>query len=178
MYQIDSDDRFPPWISPLYPSYIGSTDVYHCPMDKNENKTPQQWDPHPLDNDPPNKFSAAYDRPGSTGRYGQNPNSDVIEISYFYEFSQATCNWGWGKTKNKTVPANSASWEEVKMRQLIDKDGNEIAGDKYDESLFPMIRCFWHMRGTENSSAPAYNVSMLGNVFQSRLEWELGVWSP
>jgi len=164
-YQNDFHDRFPPWISTLYPNYVSSTKIYRCREDRNPPDTlPENWISHPLGH-----FSEAYDRPGSKSFYdpsGNNPNPAVTKISYFYEFSEAPCSW----------KGNTASWNEVKM-QSIRSEVNPYTDSPFSKALsfFPVLRCGWHM---DNQEQPYLNVSLSGNCFYSSMEWEKAVWKP
>jgi prepilin-type N-terminal cleavage/methylation domain-containing protein len=172
MYRNDSQDRMPPWISQLYPDYLETDRVYHCPSDKwgapDGNKpgvtSAAEWKARP-----DGQFSEAYDRPGNTGVH-TNPNNDVKFISYFYEFSDADCSWSWGGV--------SGTWAEVKDEQM--RTGN--SGDPYDPSEFPAVRCSWHLNRkksvTDPTNQPVLNVAYAGNFCLSMNEWEKGVWSP
>ncbi|MFA4945804.1 MAG: DUF1559 domain-containing protein [Lentisphaeria bacterium] len=157
MYRQDYEERMPPWISTLFPDYIEAEGSYHCPDDGNPPNTPDnQWNPRlTMPGDP---FAEAFDRPGSVGKYGNNPNPAVHRISYFYECSEATCSWSYNGV--------TGTWGEVKAEQR----------KEYDESLFPIIRCSWHRRPAKDG--PVFNVSWLSNVFESKDKWEDGVWVP
>ena len=169
LYRDDNNDHFAPWVSRLYPSYITTTAIYHCPFDGNPPDTPPvQWATHPDGNT--SEFSNAYDRPGNLGLYGGNPNPDVERISYFYEFSEAPCNWAIGGE------LGTRSWNEVK-REAMTNDINPYTNVKFAANLstFPSLRCRWH--GTPaNNYAPYLNLSVLGNCFWSLLEWEQDAW--
>ena len=51
---------------------------------------------------------------------------------------------------------------------------------EWDESSFPAIRCFWHVKTRINGAqaVPVYNVAYAGNFFMSKMTWEEGQWSP
>ncbi len=159
MYRDDNEDHMPPWISTLFPYYLETTGVYHCLADGNSDSTPDgAWDPHPWDGS--NPYEEAYDRTGSHGET-MDPNPAVQRISYFYEFSDATCSWEYNGV--------SGTWTAVKAEQM----------KEYDPTLFPVVRCFWHLRsGPHHNQAPVLNAAYAGNVFLSKLKWEDGVWTP
>ncbi len=174
MYQ--GDYNYPsPWISTLYPDYVGSEEVYHCPGDLNDGATaPSNWVSRP-DGD---EYTEAYDRPGNTGVHGFDPNPDVTRISYFYECSDAACSWTW-----PGAPANP-SWGEVKMAQLKQRDKTDPDYGPYLETEFPVIRCFWHVKNVkqifyndkgyhQEKSVPVLNIAWAGNFFHSSPEWEV-----
>lgn len=163
MYRDDNNEKMSPWLSTLYPQYLNAVGVYRCAADTNKNVAPDQWDPRILLTTDTNNYSAAYDRPGSTGKYGNAPNPDVhnilatknLGISYFYECSEAVCDkWSWPGT------ANDATWAEKKYAQM----------PSYDATAFPVTRCFFHIEIKRDF--PVFNVSWLGNVFEGHSHWE------
>ncbi|MCK5803299.1 MAG: type II secretion system protein [Lentisphaeria bacterium] len=169
MYRDDFEEEFPSWISRLYSSYLETPEVFRCPADENPEATAEKdWDPHPEDSD---QFAAAYDRTGNTKGVYQNPNSDVPRISYFYEFSGAKCSWNLAGSGL----SGTYTWAQLKDYQLKHGDG----GNPYDETIFPVLRCFWHLRrGRNMDRAPVLNVSYAGNVVLTCLQWENGQWTP
>jgi len=186
IYRDENDENMSPWLSSLYPLKTESTEIYRCLDDKNDpNDTdPEAWDPHWYD---ANQFTGAYDRPANAagaakvGLHGMPNNPDVTQISYFYEFSDATCNWSLDAPEANALLPNPKSWAQLKYIQMKHGgDGTHAFGNPYDETLFPMLRCFWHERtqiGTDNG-APVFNMAYAGNFFLSRQYWEAGVWSP
>ncbi len=174
MYRDDNDDKMVPWISCLYPDYIPSKKVYMCPSDGNDpGRPPQQWRARK-----DNQFHEAYDRLGATPASGLMPrNNDIKKSSYFYECSHAPCSFA----------PSYHSWSEYKEKQLrgdaptYPPDG---PGHPWDPTLFPVLRCFWHinrlgqMSAIGNNALPVLNVSYGGNTFMSKAEWEAGVWTP
>ncbi len=178
-YKHDNNDGDVYWVSCLYSDYMKSTQIYLCPSDGNDSKTaPNAWLAR-VDQ----QHSEVYDRAGNTGIH-VNPNTIVGSVSYFYEFSDADCNWnltGSGLTSPYT-------WAQLKNIQLKNGgDGTHAVGEGYDPTLFPVIRCFWHVknlknyspsRNIPNSEAPVLNVGFAGNYFMSRGKWEDGVWEP
>lgn len=193
MYMGEYDNQTAPWLSTLYPDYLGSTDVYRCPNDLNPgDRPPSQWLSRPDGN-----FGSAYDRPGNTGLYGNDPNPDVTKISFFYEMSEASCDWAWPTRLNPDEligGSNAASWAEVKKAQLrIHATGYDATGTPtgfavggYAPTEFPIVRCSWHVGDVrrilntagaefdENRSIPFLNIAYAGNVFRSSPQWEQG----
>ena len=111
-YRGDFNDRMPPWISTIYPDYMSAEKSYHCPKDGNGPGTAaKDWKARE-----DNEYHASYDRPGNTG-VTQNPNTDVDanpgkavdKISYFYEFSDALCEFGTDADKTKSWNAKKES---------------------------------------------------------------------
>jgi prepilin-type N-terminal cleavage/methylation domain-containing protein len=170
MYRNDFHDRMPPWISVLYPSYVGTDKTFHCPKDGNEPDTAVgNWIARP-----DKKYDEAYDRPGKVGVHGNPTNSDVEKISYFYEFTEAPCTFA-----TEIGESGSRTWNEYKTKNIrndICAENGPYKDRKYSSFLsnFPTIRCFWHMRNGE--SKPILNVSYNGNTFESKLKWEDGTW--
>ncbi len=168
-YRMDSKEQFPPWISTLYNDYMSTLKIYRCVEDKNPVTTaPGSWVSHISGIDLATaNYTEAYDRPGSLSLFnpnGNNPNTKVEKISYFYELTEASCTW-----KDAT-----RSWNQVKMEDM--KSGlNGYTNVKYSSALsyFPIVRCFWHQ---EKGNKPILNVSQTGNVFNSELEWEKNTW--
>lgn len=168
MYRDENDEDVSPWISTLYPEGL-SQEVYHCPSDtwKNDpNNTPESWLSRP-----DGQYSSAYDRRvsaavGNTGVHGINSNPDVTKISYFYETSHAgSPGWSWNGQ-------SADCWMHLKAIQIED----------FDPTLFPVVRCGWHLRKRNNpastKNAPVLNISWAGNFFLSMNQWEDGVWTP
>ena len=177
IHRDDNDDQMSPWLSTLYPEKLNTAEVYRCQSDDNAGGTPAgSWDPHPYDND---QFATAYDRAGNTGMYGFHPNPAVSNISYFYEFSHAQCNWSLTAPEAGVVLGSTYSWGELKRVQLtMGGDAFHNWAEPYDPTPFPMVRCFWHVRyGAGNDHAPVLNIAYAGNIFLSREEWERGVWT-
>jgi prepilin-type N-terminal cleavage/methylation domain-containing protein len=166
--------RHVPWISGLYPGYIKSKDVYRCPVDGNPSNTPpEQWKAR-VDND----WNETYDRPGNAGKNFFLPNPDAGPVSYFYEFSDVLCD----KWTVPNAPENP-TWAEVKIAQL--KFGDDDHKRAYQQSKFPVVRCFWHIQDIDkyssaipNEAKKVINVGFDGNTFYSTAMWELETWHP
>jgi prepilin-type N-terminal cleavage/methylation domain-containing protein len=175
MYRMDFDENMPPWTSTLYPEYVSTNKIYVCPSDGNDEDTARDaWISHDQ-----GLYPETYDRPGNTG-VEAGPQDDPKDIggpvSYFYEMSAALCSWKLGDFN-----ANTTTWSTVKYAQLR---GTDNTGDGYDETLFPVVRCFWHVRKRNghinfaNEAAPVLNASYAGQVFLSTRHWEDGQWTP
>ena len=179
MYRNDYRDRMPPWLSTLYPNYMTSEQLYHCPKDQNPPDTsPENWKSRGLNDD---SYAASYDRQGNVGIRGNNPNTDVSanpttavnKISYFYEFCEAQCQFGTAEEQA------TMSWNEKKAKDM--RSGScDIDGPFKDVpyrsimTLFPTVRCSWHITG--GTDKPVQNVSYAGNIFYSMSMWERGAW--
>ncbi len=177
MYRNDYKDRMPPWLSTLYPSYLSTRKLYRCGKDSNASGTvADQWLARP-----DGEYSASYDRTGANvADGGQAPNTDLVanpdsavdKISYFYEFSDAVCEFD---------STDGASWNAKKGNDI--RNGVcTIAGPfkdlRYSSNLsfFPTARCFWHIVDKQDKEKPVQNVSFGGNVFFSLRTWEQGSW--
>lgn len=177
-YRDDNKDNMPPWLSHLYKEYMSTTKVYRCPNDQNPaDRAYSEWTAEPKP-----KYTEAYDRVGSTGIHGHNPNvktsatdtaDKVGPVSFFYEFSDASCSWlnelGFDPNVYKW------SWADLKYYQLREGknqyDNHKLFRD--DLSHFPIIRCYWHL--LPQDTKPMTNVSWNGNIFYSVMEWERGI---
>ncbi len=182
IYRDDNDEKMSPWMSTLFPDFLNDQNIYRCHRDGNKVGTnPSAWIANPYA-DAGFPLENAYDRPGNTGEYGINPNADVERISYFYECSHALLDgpWNLSGTCALTPPY---TWSELKFKQLhYGGDTFHDCGEAYDPTLFPVVRCYWHIRSRSGSDAytraPVFNVAWAGNVFYSRIQWERGVWTP
>ena len=167
-YSCQFDNQYPPWISTLNPVFLPATDVYHCPFDGNPpNRKPYHWISHPQSG-----YQEAYDRPKPKDfiypQGNKRLNSRVIEVSYFYEFTDSVC------TLNKPVN-DHISWNMFKTDALQNgKNKYTKVPFKKDLNHFPVLRCFWHLKYKSNK--PVINISPEGNVFYSYLDWERQVW--
>jgi len=178
MYRQDNDFNMAPWISHLYKEKVLRTkQIYRCPSDRNDKDTPfSNWDCHYYDG---GQYEAAYDRTSNKTGIHFDP-TDVGPVSYFYETSDAKCNWKLAKVPGSyTEPPGTVTWAEVKDVQMrLGGDSFNDWGQSYDETAFPVVRCFWHVRKTSRATgedrAPALNVAYAGNVFMSPLRWEKG----
>jgi len=179
MYRGDNEEAMPYWTSRLNPDYVGNKQVYKCPNDGNKaDVAPASWRQRPDD-----QYSEAYDRTGSVGVHAAadphaNPNTDVAPISFFYEFSDAACSWA-----GAVGLGADSSWAAVKEAQMKSGDGTTgHVGVGYDPSLFPMLRCGWHINKrisvSSPDNAPVQNIGYIGNFFLSKNKWELGAWTP
>ncbi len=179
MYKQDYNNADVPWISHLYPQYLSTSHVLRCPGDLNPAGTPATAWKARIDDD----HSETYDREGNVG-LNVNPNLVAGNVSYFYEFTDAECDWNL----DGSGLSGSYTWAQLKNIQLKQGgDGTHPVGEGYDPTMFPVIRCFWHLRHVDkyspsnhipNREAPVLNVGFAGNFFLSRGKWEDGVWSP
>ena len=188
MYQDDHDGNYPPWLSSLYPEYFGAKETFICKSDRSLG----------TDGSKPDGVASIHDQFPETDDVSDNPhpqrNRAIGKCSYMYEFCAAECSWNWESYLNATfadVDLNgdgTASWGEVKQRQLRHGDTSTASGLKpYDETTFPIVRCFhhWHTRKMpcrqyDLSGNPSgitrepltLNATHAGNIFCAPLYWE------
>jgi prepilin-type N-terminal cleavage/methylation domain-containing protein len=179
LYKGDNNDKDVGWISLLSPDYVKTTRSFQCPSDLNDSDTSANAWLARIDE----QHSLTYDRDGNVG-LNVNPNTSVGNVSYFYEFSDADCAW------NLTGSGLSSpyTWAQLKNIQLQQGgDGTHALGEGYDPTLFPVLRCFWHIKRIKeyspsklipNSAVPVLNIGFAGNYFMSKGKWEDGVWEP
>lgn len=171
--------RLPGWISDIYGSYLKSKDVYRCAADMNDKNTPaENWKARNDDH-----WQEIYDRPGNVG-ITYYPNPAVGNVSYFYEFPDARCDW-W-HDKKELIPSMDTSsvgtWFQVKTEQLrkgkavVDNDNNIVKNPDgttkvttYSPDKFPVIRCFWHVKNIEDYDAD------LDNSFRKYWETDISI---
>lgn len=203
MYRDDYDKRMPNWLSNLYPKYIANDRVYLCRSDYS----------HGLEGSRPDVFQPPYKQYAETDDTEKNlhgptyrgRNPQIKACSYLYEFCNAVCEWGYsphpgqpGYVGDGTVTETQldadkdgvVSWMETKLYQLAHGDTSQTPGPRpYDETSFPMIRCFWHWReaeftvdeydprgqltGRKVKQGMTINAAFAGNVFLAPLHWEL-----
>lgn len=180
VYRNDHDNQLPPWLSTLFPTYIGNERLYVCRSDVSQGS--QGSKPNEL----PDQFTETDD---TSSNPATNRNSAITACSYMYEFCGAPCSWDWRSYlgTNSIIAADPLrpTWGEVKQHQLAYGDMSQSPPlQPYDETLFPVIRCFQHFRehmitvddgGTNVKQHVTFNVSYAGNVFQAGEQWELRV---
>lgn len=181
-YKNENDDKDVPWVSWLYPSYIGSDDVFLCPSDGNPVDTPRDAWLARIDAD----WDFVYDRIGNVGLH-VNPNPDVEHVSYFYECSDVDLTGKWNLNSPYDLAAPYTMGELKRSQLEYGADDVHDPGQGYDPTLFPVIRCFWHLlhlddfspsKKITNQAVPVMNVGHAGNFFMSQGMWENGAWSP
>ncbi len=198
LYKSDNNMNPVPWTSMLYPNYISSNKVYQCPADLNPQSTAANAWLERIDN----QHNTAYDRSGNIGITSNGsrlPNTDAGNVSYFYELSDANCNWEFKYTPTGAnilrgdaglpVVADTtyAIWKEIQLNH--GGDDKNPWGTPYSVSAFPIYRCFWHVKNVTkyspsvnnwlpNISEPVINITYAGNYVLSKTFWEDGVWSP
>ena len=184
MYRSDNRDAFPYWLTYLFPDYINTSKIYRCPMTEKSDK-----DPHPYDGDNAkmmyeiegNSVSVADGCPqpnvGGDRKYNvPNPGS-----TYLYQMCCAKNPTGWfGDISEANGYPTIASAKEQQVKDCeCTYDGKNFA---LDPATFPVISCFFHVKkATKKSSpewGPVHQISYQGNFFMSKVQWELGQWTP
>lgn len=190
IYRSDFRDRFPYWLSTLYPDYVPTQKLYRCPMDKKFD-----GDPHPYDTSS-NTAAFLYDKEGtasadSSGKpnFGTSKKKNLTSkgISYLYQMSNAPASkandswFGWEDHYNIKY-SDFHDYSEVKEYQQENGDKNN-GYNAYDPTVFPIISCFWHAKKNKEGkdsghNAPALQIAYSGNFFMSKVQWEYGQWQP
>jgi type II secretory pathway pseudopilin PulG len=183
LYRHDNEDQTPPWLSCLYPRYIDNVRVYICPSDwtSGTNGSKPDWTTIQY----AETDDTAYNPNGPTYR-GRNPA--ITNCSYMYELTAADCSWDWknyiGASENDVDINHDGiiTWAEVKRYQLRYGDNTQVVRGPYDETIFPIIRCFNHLReftysyttkdGIFKKEGLTLNVAYAGNVFRGPETWE------
>jgi prepilin-type N-terminal cleavage/methylation domain-containing protein len=198
-YRHDHDEKMPPWLSALYPDYISGNSVYVCPSDGSRGQ--EGGKPDNSEYVIGDQFVEVDDKesnPLATNRCdviigGRNA---IPVCSYFYEFADVKCESfpsGWylgadGSASTGDVDENKdgvATWGEVKEYQLY--HGDRSHPSPYNETDFPMVRCFHHLDEKEirakqfdidgtflglKEDRLTLNLSYSGNVFPAPIKWE------
>lgn len=198
-YRSDSEDKMPMWSSDLYPIYMASAKTYECKRDMNRKNITfpsTEWRLNvPGAATDERKFVEAYDYPSSQAEEGRSVPADdprrKLKISYFYEFAATPASWELAEK------AKGATWWELKYYQIEALSPKEMIVEGMDPeqkklfekddakfktrlATFPVLRCFWHMKGMtpESDNTPVYNLSYDGSVFYSGPPaWEVNSWT-
>lgn len=179
IYKQDHEDKLPDWLSTLHAQYIPDPKMYVCKSDRTDGMSGSK----------PEELS---DQFTETDDLTHNPA--ITNCSYLYEFCGAKCSWNWSTyigdgsvdlTEVDIDDSGEASWGEVKNYQLRYGDTSN-AGQPYDETSFPVIRCFHHHteiqltvfntdKNQEELEDLTINVAYAGNVFRAGMQWEFRV---
>ncbi|MBO4528568.1 MAG: type II secretion system protein [Victivallales bacterium] len=179
VYRSDYRDRFPYWLSSLYPDYVPTQKLYRCPMDKKFD-----GDPHPYDG---NEAACFYDTPDRSSvdekpNFGSSKKRNLQGkgISYLYQMCNGKSDDVAGKWfgTNATDCPTLADCKEYQMENGDSSNGN----NPYDPTVFPIISCFWHVKKHKGDNvqqaAPVLQIAYSGNYFMSKVHWEDGQWQP
>jgi prepilin-type N-terminal cleavage/methylation domain-containing protein len=179
MYKDDYTNALPDWLSTLYPQYVPSTKMYVCKSDPSQGT---------YGSTPPDTTGSRYPETCDIfGNPNDNPspgthNSAITKCSYQYEFCAAICGWGWAGylgSSSSNLPSN-ATWCQVKTAQIANGDTTN-GNQPYDETAFPIVRCFFHQKETmiitlvnnqPTPSAVTLNTAYAGNIFRAGMQWE------
>ena len=176
IYRDDHNETMPDWLSDLHTNtYIHEAELYVCPTDQSAGLEGSKPDGVPS-LDP--QFAETDDNKGRNG---------IGACSYLYEFNGEACSWGWAgylgaaQSDVDVAPANGiVTWKEAKEYQLHHGDSAN-GGQRYSETLFPVVRCFFHYNqrsfnvvtgSVSSAQGMTLNVGYAGNVFQAPLKWE------
>jgi prepilin-type N-terminal cleavage/methylation domain-containing protein len=151
LYKIENPD-YPNFLSNLYPSYVGSPEVYVCPADYCTQGDKPPYNSHVgADGGKPwwERAQRQFDETDDTkynNRYGPLRNSDRGKIdycSYLYEFCGAPCSLKPGYT-----------WKEAGKEQMAKEGGGRV----------PLVTCFWHQKRKGDSSDYEPDIRNVVNV--------------
>ena len=182
MFRNDNKDKWPSWLSNLYPDYVDSKKLYQCPADRtSERKEANNVDPHPYDS---NNAKPMYDIPSNHGADDEDdPNigtasNQVPFDSYLYQMCGGPMTAtiaGWFGISNSDEYKTIADGKEYQL-----ENGNN--GEAYDPTIFPVLSCFWHAKKNKDKGVeynmPTLQVSYAGNFFMSYVRWDYGQWVP
>ena len=190
VYRNDHEGAFPDWLSTLYPDYILRKELYVCKSDVSNGEEGSRPESLPAALDRYDETDDTHNNPHGANYRGRNPA--VTLCSYLYEFCNAECDWWSGYIGDGSVTATeldgdgdgTVSWYEVKQYQLDygdTKQPDPPGPTAYDQTSFPMIRCFWHFRENKirctdgSEEGLTLNVAYAGNIFRAPLTWELTI---
>ena len=152
--------------------FVADGRVYLCPLDvslgKEGGKPPAAL----------SQFPETDEGPGLNKGGGGDPACDpkAPYSSYMYEFSGAKVTWGTWPLEADRDNNGWFSWKEAKLDQQVHEVSTyHLSGQMgYPRTWFPVVRCFWHMRKTDDSmEVQVQNIAMDGNFFLSGPKWEI-----
>jgi prepilin-type N-terminal cleavage/methylation domain-containing protein len=186
MWRGDHQENMPPWLSTLYPSNgIGTAKSYLCKSDAYRGADGCKPDVAHLSvaeldigqGPPDNGYDEIDDCDFNTYRTAANGgNMAVTRCSYLYEFTPVVCKWYQNGTAWSSNLPSGSSWAAVKSYQL--RNGDPLHAGPYIESIFPIVRCFYHARERRVNANVVTNdpmvisVSYAGNVFEGPAKWQ------
>ena len=199
IYRQEHDFQDPPWLSTLYPRYIPTEKVYTCKSDRSKGADGSK--PGPVDAVPDAELGDPFPETDDTSWNPNGPgyegrNTQISHCSYLYEFSAAECSWPWASylgvgTNSVDLDHNGVvSWGEAKTWQL--KHGDSQHSEPYDETSFPIIRCFHHWdearlkvwaqnddgtpdKSQTTRSGMTLNIAYGGNFLLMPITWEFPI---
>lgn len=198
-YRRDHDERFPAWLSNLYPYYVDGKAVYVCRSDGSKGRDGSKPIAPEVAKDASEDFKETDDTCLNTQGAATNRNTSIEWCSYMFEFCGAKCDWWSGDGYILPEGADSEkkldrdhdgviSWCEVKIHQMEHGDNTDVSKfQPYTPSFFPMIRCFHHWNerkalshervnnvrtGKVVKKPITLNASYIGNIFEAPVMWE------
>ena len=182
LYRQENEFQEPHWLSSLHPSYIKNVKVYTCKSDSSKGAHGSKPGTAGAVSDP--SLGQPYEE---TDDIGNDPA--IPGCSYLYEFCGEVCSWytdGYVPGVTNLI-AGVSSWQEVKAAQL--RHGDMFHTDPYDETTFPMIRCFNHwdegvftiprydvdgneIPGQTEKNRLTLNIAYAGNFMRLPIKWE------
>ncbi len=107
----------------------------------------------------------------------------IQNCSYMYEFPNIACSWYTPGEPGDFIPPDGVTnktWGQVKVEQMRNGFGRgggyPPGGDAWEAGSFPAIRCFWHWKTVWGNRELVLNAAYDSRHFDSRLEWELGIY--
>lgn len=164
MYWAGNQQRYPSWLSNLYPNGVQDFALFVCPKDAASTEGAMRSINRPVGSVDFDQVKASFDRPGTATVEGYSkPNDEVPKVSYLYEFCGGLWPAGWTdrSLSGSVIQPIDGSWQEMKVRVLK-------SSPSYMTKM-PLIRCFWH---ADEDLEPILNVSSTGNVFESKTDWQ------
>lgn len=153
LFQVENQ-RFPDWLSNLYPSYVSSKEMYLCPADYSTQGDKSPYNSHKgADGSMPcwlpdrYEFKETDDTRYNTEADPAHPrNKDIEYCSYLYEFANVICpSWAPG-----------FNWQEIRKSQLT--------GPSRSHNFVPLVSCFWHQKRKGDTSDFVEGVKGVINV--------------
>jgi prepilin-type N-terminal cleavage/methylation domain-containing protein len=185
LYRTDHDGEMPGWLSNLYPEYSQNIALYVCRSDRTQGLKDGSKPPYA----PGDAFNETDDNQTHPAPY-YGRNAGIAGCSYLFEFCAAPCSWynadpGYLTGTKEEVDRNGdgiVSWGEVKTHQLQHGDtAQDPPPHPYDETIFPVVRCFYHCternvpckpHDNKTEEAVALSSAYAGNVFAGPVTWE------
>lgn len=164
------NNRWPDWLSTLYPTYSSSREMYVCAGDAKhgqiDGSKPQSLiETYPPADQAANAFNETDDFWG---------NNSITACSYFYELTGTNC------TLEGALPGET--WADYKRREIETVE---------DRTKFPIIRCYHHWQdvtyatiwdypggdGGNRNEGLTINVAYDGHVFHAPENWKATILS-
>lgn len=176
------NNRWPDWLSSLFPIYCSSDDMYICAGDNLKGKIDGSKPQDLLDDHASDPFNETDDNWGNNG---------ISACSYFYELCNIECGLG-DALDDPDLPAElDTSHITGKKETWASYKKTEIASIE-DRTKFPIIRCYHHWQDVTYKTVWDYpggdgsahdgegltiNVALDGHVFHAPENWKATVLS-